>query len=132
MILGDMIAELRQDHHMNQKELAQFLNVSVATISHYESEKHSPDLATLVRIADYFGVSVDYLLGRTRIRMDFDTFSREVRLLDGSTTSVDRVMAQFLKLSDKSQADVINLMDLFLLRDNTRHQDIIRPLELDE
>lgn len=128
MILGDMIAELRQDSGMNQKNLADVLKVSVATISHYESGKSYPDLDTLIRIANYFGVSVDYLLGRTRIKVDFETFHRQVKLLDGTTTSMDQVMQEFLKLSDKSQADIINLMNLFLLRDNIRHNEIIHPL----
>ncbi|MDR1560196.1 MAG: helix-turn-helix domain-containing protein [Clostridiales bacterium] len=132
MLLGDLIAELRLDHQMNQKDLAKVLNVSVATISHYESEKNYPDVSTLSRIADFFGVSTDYLLGRTRIRMDFNNFHREVRLLDGSMTSADCVMARFLKLSDKSQADILNLMDLFQMRDDMRHNEIIKPLNLGE
>lgn len=131
MLLGDIISELRLDHKMSQKDLADILNVSIATISHYESEKNYPDIVTLIKIADFFEVSIDYLLGRIRIQMDFDTFHREVRLLDGSTTSADRVMKQFLQLSDKSQADLINLMGLFQLRDNIKHNDIIRPLEMD-
>ncbi|MDR1541519.1 MAG: helix-turn-helix domain-containing protein [Clostridiales bacterium] len=130
MLLGDLISELRQDRNMNQKDLANVLNVSVATISHYESEKSFPDVQMLVRIADFFGVSTDYLLGRTRIRMDFNTFCMQVRMLDGSMTSADRVMQRFLKLSDKSQLDVINLMDLFQMRDDLRHTDIIKPLDL--
>jgi transcriptional regulator with XRE-family HTH domain len=132
MLLGDLISELRLDHGRNQKDLANILNVSVATISHYESEKNFPDVVTLTKIADYFGVSTDYLLGRTRIRMDFNSFHREVRMLDGSMTSADRVMERFLKLSDKSQADILNLMDLFQMRDDMRHMDIIRPLNLED
>ena len=125
MILGDLIAELRQDYGLNQKDLADILKVSVATISHYESEKSFPDLATLVKLADYFGVSTDYLLGRTRLRMDFETFRREVKLTDGTTTSMDQVMQKFIKLSDRSQADIVNLMNLFLLRDDLRYRGII-------
>ncbi len=130
MLLGDMISELRQDHKMNQKDLAKILNVSIATISHYESGINSPDIATIIKIADYFGVSVDYLLGRTRLKMDFETFKREVRLLDGSTISAEKVMELFFKLSDKSQVDIINLMNLFELRDSIRHNEIIRPIEV--
>jgi transcriptional regulator with XRE-family HTH domain len=131
MMLGALISELRLDRNMNQKDLARILNVSVATISHYESEKNFPDVNMLVQIADFFGVSVDYLLGRTRIRMDFNTFHHEVRMLDGSITSADVVMEHFLKLSDRSQSDILNLMNLFQIRDDLRLNDIIQPLKLD-
>ncbi len=132
MLLGDMIAELRRDNRINQSVLAKHLNVSVATISHYESGVNYPDIETTVRLADYFCVSLDYLLGRTRMRIDFNTFKRKVRLPDGSSTSADEVLRLFLSLSDQSQVDLINLMNLFLLRDNTRHQQIIQPLLMEE
>ena len=128
-MIGDIISELRKDNQQTQKDLARVLNVSVATISHYESETNLPDAATLVRIADYFGVSIDYLMGRTRIRMDFNMFSRDVRMLDNSVISAEKIMARFLQLSDKSQMDVVNLIDLFRFRDLNRHKSIISPME---
>ena len=129
-MLCDMISELRKDYQLTQKDLAKILNVSNATISHYESSVNLPDIATVVKIADFFGVSADYLLGRTRLKMDFETFKREVRLLDGSTITAEQVLELFLKLSDNSQVDIINLMNLFELRDRTYHSKIIRPQDL--
>ncbi len=128
-MIGDIISELRKDNRLTQKDLARILKVSVATISHYESETNLPDAAMLVKIADYFGVSIDYLMGRTRIRMDFNMFSREVRMLDNSVISAEKIMARFLQLSDKSQLDVVNLIDLFRFRDMNRHKSIISPME---
>ena len=130
MLLGDMISELRKDHQLTQKDLAKILNVSNATISHYESSVNLPDIATVVRIANFFGVSTDYLLGRTRLKMDFETFKREVRLPDGSVITAEHVLELFIKLSDQSQVDIISLMNLFELRDRICHNEIIRPLEL--
>lgn len=127
MILGDLIAELRRDRRITQSVLAKHLNVSVATISHYESGVNYPDIETVCKLADYFCVSVDYLLGRTRLRIDFETFKRRVRLPDGSSTSADEILRVFLSLSDQSQVDLINLMNLFLMRDDMRHQQIIMP-----
>lgn len=54
---------LRKKMDIGQKELAAFLNVSVGTISNYENGVHSPDMETLLRIADFYDVSTDYLLG---------------------------------------------------------------------
>lgn len=49
---------------MDQKDMAPILRLSASTISNYAQGYREPDFDTLVRIADYFGVSVDYLLGR--------------------------------------------------------------------
>lgn len=59
------LKELRKKKHISQTRLAIELNLSQNTVSRYETGEHEPDLATLVLIADYFDVSVDYLLGRS-------------------------------------------------------------------
>lgn len=56
---------LRKEKGIGQKELAAYLHVSVGTVSNYENGVHSPDVDTLIRIADYYDVSMDCLLGRT-------------------------------------------------------------------
>ena len=50
---------------MSQVALAMELNMNQNSISRYENEEREADYATLIAIADYFKVSVDYLLGRT-------------------------------------------------------------------
>lgn len=61
---GELMAELRQDRGLTQKELGKILSVSTGTISNYENGVHHPDLEKLVQLADFFQVSTDYLLGR--------------------------------------------------------------------
>lgn len=63
-VFGELMAELRQDRGLTQKELGRILSVSTGTISNYENSVHYPDLEKLVTLADYFQVSTDYLLGR--------------------------------------------------------------------
>ena len=58
------LAELLTNTNTTQKALAEYLGMSRAAIGQYSSGKREPDLATLARIADFFGVSVDFLLGR--------------------------------------------------------------------
>lgn len=65
MKLATVLKQLRQENGLVQKELAAVLHVSNGTISNYESGVHLPNLDTVCAIADYYGVSVDYLLGRT-------------------------------------------------------------------
>ena len=62
MTTGRILTELRKEKEIGQKELAVYLNVSVGTVSNYENDVHSPDLSTLCKLADFFGVSVNYLL----------------------------------------------------------------------
>lgn len=73
MELGQNLTMLRSEKGLYQKELAAFLNLSVGTISNYEKGIHSPDLNTLCKLADYFGVTTDYLLGRSNHRHAAET-----------------------------------------------------------
>ena len=59
------IKELRKARNITQLKMAMDLNMSQNTISRYENGEREPGLEELVRIADYFDVSVDYLLERT-------------------------------------------------------------------
>lgn len=56
---------LRKQKHMSQLSLAMKLNTTQMSISRYETGKREPDLKTLILIADFFDVSIDYLLERT-------------------------------------------------------------------
>ncbi len=56
---------LRKSRGISQLKLALDLNMNQNSISRYETGEREADYATLIRLADYFGVSVDYLLGRT-------------------------------------------------------------------
>ena len=54
---------LRESKKLTQKDMAEILQVSKPTYCHYETGRYEPDLKTIFRLADYFGVSIDYLLG---------------------------------------------------------------------
>lgn len=59
------LKELRERRRLSQVTLAMDLNLNQNSISRYETGEREADYTTLIAIADYFGVSVDYLLGRT-------------------------------------------------------------------
>ena len=65
VILIFRLKELRKQRKISQIKLAMDLNMGQNTISRYENEVHEADYETLVLFADYFNVSIDYLLGRT-------------------------------------------------------------------
>ncbi len=59
------LKELREKHRISQLKLGMDLNLNQNSISRYETGEREADYATLIAIADYFDVSIDYLLGRT-------------------------------------------------------------------
>lgn len=60
------LKELRKGKCLNQNELALKLNVSQETISVWENGDYEPPIAQLMKLADIFNVTVDYLIGRDR------------------------------------------------------------------
>jgi len=62
------LKELRKERHITQRKLAMDLNMSQNTISRYERGDREPGIAELIRFAEYFRVSIDYLVGRSEER----------------------------------------------------------------
>jgi transcriptional regulator with XRE-family HTH domain len=62
---GQRISELRENQKMTQGDLSSRLDMTRASLSHYETGRREPDFDTLKKFADFFHVSVDYLIGRT-------------------------------------------------------------------
>ena len=58
------LKQIRKERNITQLKLALDLSMNQNSISRYESGAHEADYATLIRIADYFNVSLDYLLER--------------------------------------------------------------------
>lgn len=65
---GSRIRELRKERNMVQQDMADAFHVRVRTYQGYEYDESYPDVAKLIAIADYFDVSLDYLVGRSDVR----------------------------------------------------------------
>ena len=63
--LSDRLKELRKSNNLTQTELGKILGVGKTTISMYENNNSTPNDEIKLKIAEYFNVSVDYLLGKT-------------------------------------------------------------------
>ncbi|MCI8336588.1 MAG: helix-turn-helix transcriptional regulator [Peptococcaceae bacterium] len=59
------IRDLREDHDLSQEQLAQYLNVHQTTYSSYEIGRLDVPVDVMGKLADFYGTSVDYLMGRT-------------------------------------------------------------------
>ena len=102
MDMGDRIAELRSNAHMSQFQLAKVLGIGTSTLGMYETNKWKPSPKVLKRIADYFNVSTDYLLGRSNNKkekkgLSLDEAVDSVMSFDGRpVTDHDRQMMKSL------------------------------------
>lgn len=66
---NNRLRALRQDKDLTQDTLAKNLNINRKTLSNYETGSRTPDIYLIIKMAEYFDVSVDYMLGR----IDFPT-----------------------------------------------------------
>ncbi|WMM26704.1 helix-turn-helix transcriptional regulator [Tissierella sp. MB52-C2] len=77
-MIGNRIKTLRIEKDLLQKDLANKLRLSQQTISLYESGKREPDYETLNKIAKFFNVSVDFILGNSDIRNPYKDNKEEL------------------------------------------------------
>ncbi len=61
----ERLKELRTDKNLLQSELAEKLGLSKATVSAWETGRNQPSFDMLITLSDFFGVSIDFLLGKT-------------------------------------------------------------------
>lgn len=107
---GGRLRRLRDSRELSQRELARLLRMSYGTIGMYETGKREPDFSTLLTIAEYFGVTVDYLLGRTDDPRGKAPVSFE-ELGSGWEDRMDRILMD-QGLSDEERAMIIDLVRL--------------------
>ena len=61
------LRDLREDRDLRQIDVAKATGIDQRTLSNYETGKTAPDMCSLIRLADFFGVSLDYLTGRSDV-----------------------------------------------------------------
>lgn len=64
-LFAQRVKELRKEKKKTQSEVAEYLGIKLRAYQYYESATYYPDVRGLIKLADYFAVSTDYLLGRS-------------------------------------------------------------------
>ncbi len=64
-VFAQHLKTLRKERRLMSKEIAEYMGVGQRAYLYYESATHYPDIPGLIKLADLFGVSADYLLGRS-------------------------------------------------------------------
>lgn len=67
--LGDRLRKLRMENHLRQDQVARLVGVERSSVSLWEGNLRQPSYTTLVRLANLYGVTTDYLLGRVDDRL---------------------------------------------------------------
>ncbi len=75
MMLGKRLKELREHRKLTQADVAKALGIDRTTYGKYETGDSSPHYEKLIQLADFFGVSVDYLIGKTDIPTPIETIA---------------------------------------------------------
>ena len=89
---------LRESMNKSQKMVAADLGLDYKRYNHYETGRSEPDIATLILLADYFNVTVDYLLGH----------EKEPTVKDDGLTEIERL---FLSLPPARRKEVLRFME---------------------
>ncbi|WP_283590337.1 helix-turn-helix domain-containing protein [Ligilactobacillus saerimneri] len=103
-MIGQRIRDLRKQKKMSQSELAKIIGVTQTTITAWETGKAEPSSSAVANLADYFGVTTDYLLGRPEEKKEKD--SNSVDLADKKAL----LTYQGIPLSDEDREIIIRLM----------------------
>lgn len=69
-MIFENIRNLREDNDKKQQELADYLNIKQTTYSKYELGKINIPIEVFIKLADYYGVTIDYIVGRTTTNRD--------------------------------------------------------------
>lgn len=85
------LLNLRKNKGISQQTLADYLNVNQTVISHFETGRNEPDLKTLIKIANFFDCSVDYLIGHQ---------AKNVLYLDSYTPTKIKIIEELKDLTD--------------------------------
>lgn len=94
-VLAERMTELRKKHNFTQEDIAKYLDCNRATVANYENGKRQPDYNTLIKLAQKYSVSTDYLLGLT----DVTTTDRNLKFI-----------CDYTGLSEEAIASLVNLI----------------------
>ncbi|EGT4206896.1 XRE family transcriptional regulator [Clostridioides difficile] len=116
---GNRLKDLRAEKRITGEEFGKILNVTKVAVSNWESDRRFPDQNTLKNIADYFDVSIDYLLGRSNIRYIADnkknatTNNTTLELIENLNTNekVRELMKKIYSLNDDDRNAIEKIID---------------------
>jgi len=111
-MFSERLKALRNKLKIDRKEICEKLGVALTTYSNYENNNREPDFDTLIKLAKYFNVTTDYLLGITDIRNCYEC--RENNAEDKLTQDEEKVIQLYRKLSERNKGKAELLIEQLL------------------
>jgi transcriptional regulator with XRE-family HTH domain len=98
-----ILGELRREKGFSQRRVAAELGISQAVLSHYENDAREPKLDFVIKVCDYYAVTTDYILGRTKERGDGASrlsakVNEIVDTLEGLKSEEEKLLLELRKL----------------------------------
>lgn len=106
------LKNIREERNITQIKLSVDLGVSQELISRYELGYSFPQPNMLIRLADYFNCSIDYLLGRTNITTPIKTL-----VVDKNNIEYSKLIEKYDILSNKSKQQLMEYIDYLMVKD---------------
>lgn len=97
LYFGRKLRKLRKDNNLTQKQLADKLEITKATVSAYETNTKYPSIEVLIKISNIFNVSSDYLLGLSE-----KTEFQNSNLTDEQNIIIEEIIKQFIYLNNQN------------------------------
>jgi len=112
------IKELREEKQISQKKLAEIIGTSQRNIGRWENEENEPSYLQIVKLADFFECSIDYLVGRE------DDFGNVVATTSNLTERESRLLKAFGTLSALEQDKLIADAEFYSMRNRSKFEPI--------
>ena len=114
-MIGEKIKELRTIKKITQEDLANYLGVAPQTVYKYEKGINEPDLSTTNKIAEFFDVTTDYLIGRTNEPNTIKEIDKKLKENNIHIAANSKVDLAKLARADEKTAKLINtILDDFI------------------
>lgn len=107
MSIGEQLSEIRKDKGYTQEKLAEVLHVTKSTLSNYENNRRTPDIAFIKAFSKLMDVSVDYIVGTTEIAQGISILKKRV----GKNTRMEQIINMILTLDSKHGEDLISQLN---------------------
>lgn len=110
MSFDEIFKELRKSKKLKQWEIADILDTDRSTITKWETGKSKPGHDMMITIADYFGVSTDYLYGKSEVREELPSNKKEPINIDGLSDNKKALITFAETVPEEKAAMILQVM----------------------
>lgn len=117
--IGQRMLELRKSLKKSQAEVAEYLKLTVSAYQNYEAGRREAGYDTIAKLADFYGVTTDYLLGRTDTKPDpYDMLTSE--------EFEQELLKEYFALPEQIRSEIRRLMKQAVIRSEERRTQIVK------